>query len=143
MCILFFQEEEDITCGICDCWDPPLINSENVDAAGGSGKSTKKKSYTTSWVGCDCGQWYHKQCTNRKRFTAGFSCKSVKRKCQKAGGGKGSQSEMPQLTTGSKNTRIISESEMPALRSIDPQDFDSRPSIGSVSDSEPGEFILP
>ena len=61
----------------------------------------------------------------------------MKRKCQKAGR---AQPEIPQPT----GSRIIgSEIEMPALRSIDPQDFDSRPSIGSVSDSEPGEFILP
>ena len=67
------EEEDDIVCGICEGYDPPLP-SEN---------DGKKATYTTSWVGCDCGRWYHKQCTNRKRFTAAFSCKSVKRKCQK------------------------------------------------------------
>lgn len=67
------EEEDDIVCGICEGYDPPLP-AEN---------DGKKATYTTSWVGCDCGRWYHKQCTNRKRFTAAFSCKSVKRKCQK------------------------------------------------------------
>ena len=70
------EEEDDIVCGICEGYDPPLP-AENSD---------KKATYTTSWVGCDCGTWYHKQCTNLKRFTAAFSCKSVKRKCQKKQG---------------------------------------------------------
>lgn len=78
------EDEDDITCGICFAWDPP-----ERTAIGGSGEtvgdeSTKKKkdTYTTSWVGCDCGKWYHKECTSLKRFTSAFSCKSVKRKCQ-------------------------------------------------------------
>jgi uncharacterized C2H2 Zn-finger protein len=76
------EPDDDITCGICKCWDPPLPSIETTDTSATIKK--KKETYTTSWVGCDCGQWYHKQCTGRKRFTCAFSCKSVKRKCLKA-----------------------------------------------------------
>ena len=67
------EAEDEIVCGICEGYDPPIPE----------GSSDRKATYTTSWVGCDCGRWYHKTCTNLKRFTAAFSCKSVKRKCQK------------------------------------------------------------
>ena len=67
------EEEDEIVCGICEGYDPPLPE----------GSTGRKATYTTSWVGCDCQAWYHKECTNLKRFTAAFSCKSVKRKCQK------------------------------------------------------------
>ena len=71
------EEEDDITCGICLGYDPPLPTDEV------SAKKKKDSIYTTSWVGCDCGTWYHKQCTTLKAFRATFTCKSVKRKCQK------------------------------------------------------------
>ena len=77
------ESEDDITCGICEGWDPPLPPPDTENETNAN-KKKKDETYTTSWVGCDCGRWYHKQCTSRKRFTAAFSCKSVKRKCQKA-----------------------------------------------------------
>ena len=113
----YIDEEEDITCGICDGWDPPLPQ-------GSEEQGQTKKTYTTSWVGCDCGKWYHKQCTNRKRFTANFKCKSVKRKCQKT----------PLVQ---KNISNNVEDSNTILDNIPSQD------IYTFSDSEAGELILP
>lgn len=75
----YHEEDDDITCGICLGWDPPLPPTDPQ----GSTEKKKKETYTTSWVGCDCSKWYHKQCTGLKRFTSNFSCRSVKKKCQK------------------------------------------------------------
>lgn len=61
------DEEENYTCGICNQFDPPDQSS-----------TTR---YTTEWVGCDCGRWFHKPCTKMKKFMKSFSCKSVKMKC--------------------------------------------------------------
>ena len=73
------ESEDDITCGICLGWDPPMPKEPDQQE-----KNKKKDStYNVGWVGCDCGHWYHKQCTSLKRFTAAFSCKSAKKKCQK------------------------------------------------------------
>ena len=68
--VLIEKESEDIMCGLCNEYDPPIPN-----AVGGS-------TYTTEWVGCDCERWYHKYCTGLTRFTNKFSCKSVKMRCQ-------------------------------------------------------------
>ena len=68
--VLIEKESEDIKCGLCNEYDPPIPN-----AVGGS-------TYTTEWVGCDCERWYHKYCTGLTRFTNKFSCKSVKMRCQ-------------------------------------------------------------
>jgi len=57
-------------CGICQSYDPPL-------------PPVGTSSYKTDWVGCDCGRWFHKQCTKLARFTERFSCRSVKMKCLK------------------------------------------------------------
>ena len=136
------EEEENITCGICDSWDPPLISTETT----GDNAKGKKNTYTTSWVGCDCGQWYHKQCTNKKRFTATFSCKSsefffffclldafmiffsgksVKRKCQKA-------NVAPPSSSSSENAVIT-----------DHDDTSSLQDIYSFPDTDQGELIIP
>ena len=122
---VYSEEEGDITCGICDSWDPPLINTESDDD---NSKNNKKKEREVDWVGCDCNKWYHKQCTSLKRFTAAFSCKSVKRKCQKA-------KKMPPLK------RISSIIEDNNSSSCPPQEIYtfSDPSYNS----EPGELILP
>ena len=78
------ESEDDITCGICEGWDPPIHSEPDQQDQENNTKAKKKDStYNVGWVGCDCGRWYHKQCTNLKRFTAAFSCKSVKMKCQK------------------------------------------------------------
>ena len=68
--VLIEKESEDIMCGLCNEYDPPIPNT-----VGGS-------TYTTEWVGCDCERWYHKYCTGLTRFTNKFSCKSVKMRCQ-------------------------------------------------------------
>ena len=72
--VLIEKESEDIMCGLCNEYDPPIPNT-----VGGS-------TYTTEWVGCDCERWYHKYCTGLTRFTNKFSCKSVKMKCQSKNG---------------------------------------------------------
>ena len=68
--VLIEKESEDIMCGLCNEYDPPIPHT-----VGGS-------TYTTEWVGCDCERWYHKYCTGLTRFTNKFSCKSVKMRCQ-------------------------------------------------------------
>jgi hypothetical protein len=73
--VMIEKESEDIACGLCNEYDPPIVDPE---AQGGS-------HYTTEWVGCDCERWFHKQCTKLTRFTTKFSCRSVKMKCQKSG----------------------------------------------------------
>jgi len=78
------ESEDDIVCGICEGWDPPIRSESDQQDQENNTKGKKKCStYNVGWVGCDCGRWYHKQCTSLKRFTASFSCKSVKMKCQK------------------------------------------------------------
>ena len=62
--------EEEVLCGLCNHYDPPLSSDHN------SGET-----YTTEWVGCDCDRWFHKPCTKMKRFTDKFSCRSLKMKC--------------------------------------------------------------
>ena len=75
------EDEDDIVCGICLEYDPPLPSIDDLHSI--NNKKKKLTSYTTDWVGCDCGIWYHKQCTKLSRFTASFSCRSVKKKCSK------------------------------------------------------------
>jgi len=64
------QEEELVTCGICELLDPP-VDPHNPHSA----------EETTEWVGCDCYRWFHKCCTKLMKITEKFSCKSVKMKC--------------------------------------------------------------
>lgn len=82
------EDEDNILCGLCNDWDPPLPSEDGA----------KRKVYKTSWVGCDCGRWFHKQCTKLQRFTTQFSCKSVKMKCPKK-----SQSNPPVLLTANND----------------------------------------
>ena len=77
------ESEDDITCGICQAWDPPPLSNDGEDQENSTKSKKKNSTYNVGWVGCDCGRWYHKQCTSLKRFSAAFSCKSVKMKCQK------------------------------------------------------------
>ena len=69
----YSQEEELVTCGICELLDPPVDpdNPHSTEA-------------TTEWVGCDCYRWFHKCCTKLVKITEKFSCKSVKMKCQES-----------------------------------------------------------
>ncbi|QQP35282.1 Uncharacterized protein FKW44_023455, partial [Caligus rogercresseyi] len=64
------ESEEDVDCGICLQYDPPLPED-----------APRSETYNTEWVGCDCGAWYHKICTKLSKFSLRFSCKSVKKKC--------------------------------------------------------------
>ena len=66
----YSQEEELVTCGICELLDPP-VDPNNPHSA----------EETTEWVGCDCYRWFHKCCTKLMKITEKFSCKSVKMKC--------------------------------------------------------------
>ena len=77
------ESEDEVTCGICEGWDPPIQSETNQDPEGGTKSKKNDSTSIVGWAGCDCGMWYHKQCTNLKRFTAAFSSKSVKMKCQK------------------------------------------------------------
>ncbi|XP_023323799.1 transcription initiation factor TFIID subunit 3 [Eurytemora carolleeae] len=62
------EEEELVSCGICDQIDPPHedLSLDEVEV---------------EWVGCDCFRWFHKPCTKLMKFTEKFSCRSVKMKC--------------------------------------------------------------
>ena len=66
----YSQEEELVTCGICELLDPPVDPNNPLSAI-----------ETTEWVGCDCYRWFHKCCTKLMKITEKFSCKSVKMKC--------------------------------------------------------------
>ncbi|TRY62829.1 hypothetical protein TCAL_16553 [Tigriopus californicus] len=71
-----YDDRDDIVCGICEQFDPP-VSPEN------SGDKRKRAKYTTEWVGCDCDRWFHRQCTKLSRVSDKFSCRSVKMKCLK------------------------------------------------------------
>jgi len=66
----YSQEEELVTCGICELLDPPADPNNPLSIE-----------ETTEWVGCDCYRWFHKCCTKLTKITEKFSCKSVKMKC--------------------------------------------------------------
>ena len=67
------KEEELVTCGLCDCLDPPVDPGNPHSSA-----------ETTEWVGCDCFRWFHRCCTKLTKITEKFSCKSVRMKCQES-----------------------------------------------------------
>lgn len=73
-----YDDRDDIVCGICEQFDPP-VSPEN------SGDKRKRAKYTTEWVGCDCDRWFHRLCTKLSRVSDKFSCRSVKMKCLKPG----------------------------------------------------------